>query len=95
VISYGFALVDAFSVNLAKRTTWPVLHFTVFVNPAIFGLDDQPHVLAFLTETAKVTEPPEALTVFVAAPACVAMRPPRQSAAVVTLTTILRFIETS
>jgi hypothetical protein len=71
------------------------LHITVFENPAIFGLDDQPHVLAFLTEAAKVTEPPEALTVFVPAPAGVATRPPRQSAAVATLTAILRFIDTS
>jgi hypothetical protein len=57
----------AFALNLADRETVPVLHFTVFANPAIVGLDDQSHVLAFLTVAVKVTEPPEALTVFVAA----------------------------
>jgi hypothetical protein len=69
VTSYDFAVVDVFAVNLADRATVPVLHFTVFANPAIFGLDDQPHVFAFLTVAVKVTEPPEALTVLVAAPA--------------------------
>jgi hypothetical protein len=69
VTAYDFAVVDVFAVNLAFRETVPVLHFTVFANPAIFGLNDQLQVLAFLTVAVKVTEPPEALTVFVAAPA--------------------------
>jgi hypothetical protein len=56
-------------LNLADRETLPEMHFTVMLNPAIFGLDDQPQVLAFLTVAVKVTEPPEALSVFVAAPA--------------------------
>ena len=59
----------AFALNLADRETLPEMHFTVMLNPAIFGLDDQPQVLAFLTVAVKVTEPPEALSVFVAAPA--------------------------
>jgi hypothetical protein len=69
VTAYDFAVVEVFAVKLADRATVPVLHFTVFANPAIFGLDDQPQVVAFLTVAVKVTEPPEALTVFVAAPA--------------------------
>jgi hypothetical protein len=69
VTAYAFAVVVVFAVNLADLDTVPVLHFTVFANPAMVGLDDQPHVLAFRTEAVKVTEPPEALTVFVAAPA--------------------------
>jgi hypothetical protein len=69
VTAYDFAVIDVFAVNLADRATVPVLHFTVFANPAIVGLDDQAHVLALLTVAVKVTEPPEALTVFVAAPA--------------------------
>jgi hypothetical protein len=43
------------------------LHFTVVVNPAIFGMDVQPQVTAFLTVAVKITEPPEAPTVLVAA----------------------------
>jgi hypothetical protein len=69
VTAYDFALVDVFAVNLADRETVPVLHFTVFANPAIVGLDDHAQVFAFFTVAVKVTEPPEALTVFVAAPA--------------------------
>jgi hypothetical protein len=69
VTAYDFAVVEVFAVNLADRETVPVLHFTVFANPAISGLDDQPHVLALRTEAVKLTEPPEALTVLVAAPA--------------------------
>jgi hypothetical protein len=67
VTAYDFVAVEVFAVNLANRATVPVLRFAVFANPAIFGLDDQPQVLAFLTVALKVTEPPEALTVFVAA----------------------------
>lgn len=59
----------AFALNLADRETLPEMHFTVMLNPATFGLDDQRQVLAFLTVAVKVTEPPEALSVFVAAPA--------------------------
>jgi hypothetical protein len=95
VTAYDFAVVDVFAVNLADRATVPVLHFTVVVNPAIFGLDDQPQVLAFLTVAVKVNEPPEALTVLVAAPAWATTRPPRQSATLAILTAILHFIHTS
>jgi hypothetical protein len=59
----------AFALNLVHRETLPEMHVTVMLNPAIFGLDDHSQVLAFLTVAVKVTEPPEALTVFVAAPA--------------------------
>jgi hypothetical protein len=69
VTAYDRAVVDVFAVSLADLVTVPVLHFTVLVNPATVGLDDQPHVLALRTEALKVTEPPEALTVLVAAPA--------------------------
>jgi hypothetical protein len=69
VTAYDFAVVNVFAVNLADRAMVPVLHFTVVLNPAIVGLDDQAQVLAFLTVAVKVTEPPEAPTVFIAAPA--------------------------
>jgi hypothetical protein len=62
-------VVEVFAVNLAERATVPVLHFTVFANPAIVGLIDQPQVEAFLTAAVNVSEPPEALTVLVVAPA--------------------------
>jgi hypothetical protein len=66
-IVYVLACALVFAVNLAKRETLPVLHFTVVVNPAIFGVDDQPQLLAFFTAAVKVTEPPVAPTVLVAA----------------------------
>jgi hypothetical protein len=69
VIAYDFALVDVFAENLAERATVPVLHFTVLANPAIVGRDDQAQVVAFLTVAVNVSEPPEALTVLVVAPA--------------------------
>ncbi|MHB8380658.1 MAG: hypothetical protein ACYDB2_12245 [Acidimicrobiales bacterium] len=56
-------------MNLANREIVPVLHITVFANPAIVGLDDQAQVVAFLTVAVNVSEPPEALTVRVVAPA--------------------------
>jgi hypothetical protein len=95
VIVYLFTRVVAFALNLANRETVPVLHFTVSANPAIFGLDDQSQILAFLTVAVKVTEPPEALIVFVAAPAWETKRPPTRSAMQATLVAILRCIETS
>ena len=67
MIAYDFAVVEVFAVNLAERATVPVLHFTVFANPAIVGLDDQAQVVAFLTVAVNVSEPPEALTVLVVA----------------------------
>jgi hypothetical protein len=78
VIAYDFAVVDVFALNLAERATVPVLHRTVAANPAIVGLDDHPQVFAFLTAAVKVTEPPDALTVFVAAPAWANTGPPRK-----------------
>jgi hypothetical protein len=69
VTANDFAVVDVFALNLADRAMVPDLHFTVVVNPAILGLDDQAQVFAFLTVAGKLNEPPEALTVFVAAPA--------------------------
>jgi hypothetical protein len=69
VTSYNVVVVDVFALNLAERAMVPVLHFTVLSNPAIIGFDDQAQVFAFLTAEAKITEPPTALTVFVAAPA--------------------------
>jgi hypothetical protein len=95
VTAYDFAVVDVFALNLADRETVPVLHFTVLANPVMVGLDDQPQVLALRTEALKLTEPPEALTVLVAAPAWATTRPLRQSATLAILTTILRFIVTS
>jgi hypothetical protein len=95
VTSYDFAVVDGFSANLTDRATVPVLHLTVITNPGIFGLDDQPQVVALRTVSANLTEPPEAPTVFVAAPAWTTTRPPRQSAAQAMLTAILPFLESS
>jgi hypothetical protein len=69
VTAYDFAVVDVFAGNLADRDTVPVLHFTVVVKLGIDGLDDQWHVVAFRTVPANLTEPPEALTVLVAASA--------------------------
>ena len=69
VIAYDFALVDVFALNLADREMVPVLQCSVAVKPTIVGLDDQEQVLAFLTAAVNVSEPPEALTVLVAAPA--------------------------
>jgi hypothetical protein len=43
---YFFAPVDVFALNVAGRTTLPVLHFTVPSKPASLGDDDQLHVLA-------------------------------------------------
>jgi hypothetical protein len=62
-------VVEVFAVNLAERATVPFLHFTVFANPPIVGLDDQTQVVAFLTVAVNVSEPPETLTVLVVAPA--------------------------
>jgi hypothetical protein len=95
VTAYAFTLVVVFAGNLAARETVPVSHFTVVVKLGIDGLDDQWHVLALCTEAANLTEPPEALTVLVAAPAWATTRPPRQSATLAILTAILRLIETS
>jgi hypothetical protein len=95
VTAYDFTLVVVFAGNLAARDTVPVLHFAVVVKLGIDGLDDQWHVLAFLTMAVKVTEPPEALTVLVAAPAWATTRPPKQSATLAILTAILRLISVS
>jgi len=94
VIVYNFVPVNEFTLNLALRTMLPVVHRTVAVNPAIFGLDDQPQVFASLTLAEKVIEPPDALTVFVAAPAWAKTRPLRQRATLAIRISILRFIET-
>jgi hypothetical protein len=93
VITYDFVLVDAFDLNLAVRAMMPVVHCTVAVNPAIFGLDDQPQVFASLTAVVKVIEPPDGLTVFVAAPAWAKTRPLRQRTTLAILIPILRFID--
>jgi hypothetical protein len=85
----------AFALNLADRETLPEMHVTVILNPAIFGLDDHSQIFEFLTVAMKVTEPPDARTVFVAAPAWVKTRPPRQRARLTMPTAILRFIGTS
>jgi hypothetical protein len=69
VTAYAFAVVVVFAVNLADLDMLPVLHFTVVVKLGIDGLEDQWQVVAFRTEAVNLTEPPEALTVLVAAPA--------------------------
>src|ERR1019366_2917189 len=92
VIAYDFAVVDLFALNLAERATVPVLHRTVAANPAIVGLDDHPQVFAFLTAAVKVTEPPDALTVFVAAPAWTNTRPLRTRTTLPIQIASLRFI---
>jgi hypothetical protein len=94
VIVYDLALVDVFALNMAERATVPVLHCTVAVNPAIFGLDDHAQVFAFLTAAVKVTEPPDALIVFVAALAWTITRPPRKRTTLAIQIASLRFIGT-
>lgn len=71
----------------------PVLHRTVVAKPAIFGLDDHLQDVAFRTVARKVTEPPEAPTVFVDAPALAKVRPPRPRAMLTILTANRRFIK--
>jgi hypothetical protein len=93
--SYDVAVEDVFALNLAVRATVPVVHFTVVANPAIFGFVDHAQVFAFLTVEANLTEPPEALTVFVAAPAFARTKPPRQSATLAKINPLLRLIGTS
>jgi NADH:ubiquinone oxidoreductase subunit H len=95
VILYDFAPVVVFAMKWADRATVPAMHLTVVANPAIFGLDDQVHVVTLLTLAVNFNEPPDALTVFVAALAWATTRPPRQSATLAIVTAILRFIEGS
>jgi hypothetical protein len=92
VTTYDFAVVEVFTLKSADRATAPLLHCTVFEKPAIVGLDDQLQSLALRTATRKVSEPPDARRVFVAAPAWTTATAPRQSATLAKLTKILRFI---
>jgi hypothetical protein len=93
VRTYDLVLVEVFDLNLADRAMVPVVQRTVVAKPEILGLDDHVQDVACRTLARKVTTPPDALTVLVAAPAVAKARPPRQRQAPATMTHSLRFIE--